>query len=222
MRQDRAQAGGRSPRRNATTFSPNKMQFGVVIMEKPSKLRHHMDPLLPPTPSQEARYLRWIALLNLGKGLLLCLLAIGLLGFLHKDVDTIVGNWMSLLGFNMENRHVVRLLARLDRVTDRQLAEMSGITFALAGIFVTEGTGLLLRQQWAKYLTIAFTASFIPIEVMESIKHFGWLKLALLIVNIAVVAVLATMLARERKRNRLLMARSSVPQSQAAVRCESV
>jgi uncharacterized membrane protein (DUF2068 family) len=199
-----------------------KIQFRVVKIRKSLKLRHHMDPA--PTPaSKEDRYLRWIALLNLGKGLLLCLLAIGILGFLHKDVDEIVKSWMSLLGFNMENRHIIRLLARLDRVTDRQLAQMSGVTFALAGVFVTEGTGLLLRQQWAKYLTIAFTASFIPIELTELFKHFGWLKLSLLIVNIAVVSVLAIMLIRERKRNQQLLAQNPVaPNRTTTLGCETV
>ena len=158
-----------------------------------------MDP--SPTPHRnEDRYLRWIALFNLGKGLLLCLLAIGLLGFLHKDVDTIVGNWMSLLGFNMENRHVIRFLARLDKVTDKQLAEWSGVTFAVAGVFVTEGTGLLLRQQWAKYLTVGVTSSLIPVEIIELSKHFGWLKVGVLAVNIAVVVFLVVSLIRETRR----------------------
>jgi uncharacterized membrane protein (DUF2068 family) len=169
----------------------------------------------------EARYLRWIAILSLGKGLLLCLLAIGILGFLHKDVDAIVGHWMTILGFNMENRHVVRLLARLDKVTNKQLGQWSGVTFALAGVFVAEGTGLLLRQQWAKYLTVGVTASFIPIEVIETSKHFGWLKLALLFVNVTVVAFLVFSLVREKKRSLRLMAAISPTPTQSAVGCES-
>ena len=156
----------------------------------PSAIRH------------EGRYLRWIAWLNLGKGALLCLLALGILGFLHKDIEGIVENWLTLSGMNMENRHVVALLARLDQVTDRQLAEFSGITFAVAGVFFTEGMGLLLRQEWAKYLTIAVTASFIPLEIVESVKHFGWPKLALITVNIAVVAFLVVSLLREKRRPR--------------------
>jgi len=185
-----------------------------------------MDP--SPTlslPRNEDRYLRWIAMLNLGKGFLLCLFAIGILGFLHKDIDAIVGNWMSLLGFNMENRHVVRFLARLDKVTDKQVAEWSGITFAVAGVFVTEGTGLLLRQQWAKYLTVGVTASLIPVEVIESLKHFGWLKLGLLAVNMVVVAFLLITLMREKRRSlqhpQFLVPPAS-PSQPTSVGCETV
>ena len=156
----------------------------------------------PSTIEHEDRYLRWIGWLNLGKGALLCLLALGLLGFLHRDIDVIVGNWLSLLGMNMENRHIVRLLARLDHVTDKQVAECSGVTFVVAGVFLTEGAGLLLRQEWAKFLTIGVTASFVPLEIFESIRHFGWLKVGLMVVNIAVVTFLIVSLMREKRRPR--------------------
>jgi uncharacterized membrane protein (DUF2068 family) len=179
---------------------------------------------LPSQLSREERYLRWIAYLNLSKGVLLALLAAGLLGFLHRDVDTIVGNWMSLLGFNMENRHIVRFLARLDQVTDWQLREWSGITFAVAGVFMTEGTGLYFRQNWAKYLTVGVTASFIPVEVFESFKHFGWLKVGLMAVNIAVVTFLLVSLVREKRRGLAGLADRGVvssPTPPAAIGCES-
>ncbi|HSI11697.1 MAG TPA: DUF2127 domain-containing protein [Chthoniobacter sp.] len=175
------------------------------------------------SPSRnEDRYLRWIALYTFGKGILLCLLAIGFLGFLHRDVDVIVGNWMSILGFNMENRHVVAILARLDKVTDRQLREMSGITFAVAGVFVTQGSGLLLRQDWAKYLTIGVTSALIPVEIIESIKHFGWLKIGLLVVNLAVVAFLVANLKREKRRASLMAEKRAPAPRPTPVGCETV
>jgi len=169
------------------------------------------------------RYVRWIAFYTFGKGILLCLLAIGFLGFLHKDVDVIVGNWMSNLGFNMENRHVVAIMARLDRDTDKQLRELSGITFAVSGMFVTQGTGLLLQQQWAKYLTVGVTASLIPVEIIESFRHFGWLKIGLLVVNITIVAFLVANLLREKRQARLDAAKAApVHPRPVGVECEPV
>jgi len=170
-----------------------------------------------PSINHEERYLRWIALLSIGKATLLFLLAVGLLGFLHKDIDGIVGDWLSMLGMNMENRHIVRLLARLDRVTDKQLAEWSGITFAVSGVYVAEGVGLLLRQNWAKYLTIGATAAFIPLEITESIKHFGWAKVALLAANVAVVAFLVVSLVREKRRPSQMLSSIAVQPPEAAI-----
>ncbi len=170
----------------------------------------------------EDRYLRWIACLNLVKGLLLTALAIGLLGFLHKDVDGIVGNWISLLGLNMENRHIVALLAQLDAVTDKQLSQWSGLTFLFAGVFFTEGTGLFFKQQWAKYLTIIVTASFVPIEVLEVLKHFGLVKLGLLVINVGIVWFLVILLRREKQRTRRYEDIAGARERHVGVECGTV
>jgi uncharacterized membrane protein (DUF2068 family) len=174
----------------------------------------------PLDTDKEDRYLRWIAILNLSKGVLLCLLAIGLLGFLHQDLDVKVREWVRFLGFNMEGRHIVRFLANVDRVTDKQLKEWIGITFAVSGVFIAEGTGLFFRQQWAKYLTIAATSSFIPIELFETHRHFSWMKLGVLFVNVGIVVFLAILLVHEKKRAQRLTV-STVPprQPQTAVNC---
>jgi uncharacterized membrane protein (DUF2068 family) len=140
------------------------------------------------------RALNWIAGYNLAKGTLFFLIALSVLGFLHKDVDAIVGNWISWLGVSLENEHVVALLARLDLVTDKQLKALSGVTCLFGGVFFTEGIGLFFKQRWAEYLTVIVTASFIPIEIFESFKHFGPIKIVLLIVNVAIVWILVRLL----------------------------
>lgn len=150
--------------------------------------------ILHPAPHPPPRSLRWIAAYNLAKGLLLLFLALGFLGFLHKDVDTIVGNWLSACGVSLENEHVAALLSRLDSVTDRQLARLSFITSLFAAVFITEGIGLFFKQRWAEYLTVVVTASFIPVEIFESCKHFGPAKLFLLVVNTAIVWILVRIL----------------------------
>jgi len=133
------------------------------------------------------------------KGLLLLGLAFGILSFLHKDLDVIVGNWIAELGMDMENPHVVTLLEKLDLITDRQLGQWSIVTFCFSGVFLTEGAGLLLRQQWAKYLTVAATGVLIPIEAYAIIHHFSLLKLGVLIVNLAVLGLLVVQLRREHR-----------------------
>src|SRR5258708_39529825 len=95
-------------------------------------------PLMTQPPHPGDRSLIWMRSYNFGKGLLLLTLALGFLGFLHKDVDTIVGQWLSALGVSLENEHVAALLARLDLVTDKQLETLSAITFVFAAIFLTE------------------------------------------------------------------------------------
>ena len=70
-------------------------------------------------------------------------------------------------------------------------------------IFVTEGIGLFFKQRWAEYLTVGVTASFIPVEIIESIRHFGPLKLVLLAVNLLIVASLVRILRADAKTRRM-------------------
>src|SRR6478735_2469077 len=142
---------------------------------------------LPPT--KDSRCLRWIGILQLIKGLLLVALALGFLSFLHKDVDEVAAIWMSKVGINIENTHVAALLDTLDLVTDKQLFQLSIAAFCFAGILVTQGTGLLLRRQWAKYLTLIATSALIPFEGFELAKGFGVGKLSVLLVNLAIVGI---------------------------------
>jgi uncharacterized membrane protein (DUF2068 family) len=86
---------------------------------------------------------------------------------------------------------------RVFNVTPKQLKELSVGTFVYAGIFLTEGTGLLARKHWAEYMTLISTGLFIPLEVYEIHRHFTWLKVAVTVVNVLIVWYLA---ARVRRR----------------------
>jgi uncharacterized membrane protein (DUF2068 family) len=70
-------------------------------------------------------------------------------------------------------------------------------TFLYAGLFATEGSGLLLRKRWAEYFTIVTTSGLIPLEVFELVRHFTVTKLVVLIVNVLIVCYFA---ARVRRR----------------------
>ena len=64
-------------------------------------------------------------------------------------------------------------------------------TFLYAGLFATEGFGLLLRKRWAEYFTIVTTGGLIPLEIFELARHFTVTKLAVAFVNVLIVWDLA-------------------------------
>ena len=75
--------------------------------------------------------------------------------------------------------------------TDRATAEKwGGVGLCYAAVFLVEGVGLLCRKRWAEWLTVAVTASFIPVEVYEIVEHFSAGKVIALVLNIAIVAYL--------------------------------
>jgi len=138
-----------------------------------------------------------IGVFKLFKALLLLVVAIGAIRFLHKDAASTVMHWTEVLRVDPENRLVHGLLVRIFRLTPRQLKELSLGTFLYAGLFATEGIGLLLRQRWAEYFTIVTTALLIPLEVFELARHFTMVKLAVVVVNALIVLYLV---ARVRSR----------------------
>ena len=138
-----------------------------------------------------------IGIFKLVKALMLIALGIGALRLLHKDAGATLTHWIQVLRVDPDNRFVHSLLAKVFRVTPKQLRELSLGTFLYAGLFAIEGTGLLLRKRWAEYFTIITTSGLIPLEVFELVRHFTVTKLVVLIVNALIVWYLA---ARVRRR----------------------
>ena len=138
-----------------------------------------------------------IGFFKLVKALLLVVVGISAIKFLHKDLASTVIHWVQVLRVDPDNQHVHRILERIFRVTPRQLKELSVGTFLYAGVFATEGMGLLLRKRWAEYFTIIATGGLIPLEIYELARHFTLAKLMVLLVNALIVWYLA---ARVRRR----------------------
>jgi uncharacterized membrane protein (DUF2068 family) len=67
-----------------------------------------------------------------------------------------------------------------------------------AGVLLTEGVGLWLRQRWAEYFTVIVTASFVPLELYEIVRHVTVTRVIVLAVNLAIVGYLVARLRRER------------------------
>lgn len=128
-----------------------------------------------------------IGTFKLFKALLLVAVAIGAIRFLHRDIVSTVTHWTQVLRVDPDNRFVHGLLVRIFRVTPKQLKELSVGTFFYAGLFATEGVGLLLRKRWAEYFTIITTSALIPLEVYEMVRHFTVAKLVVTLVNALIV-----------------------------------
>jgi uncharacterized membrane protein (DUF2068 family) len=141
-----------------------------------------------------------IALFKLFKAALLIAIGIGALRYLHKDLSSAALHWAQILRVDPDNRYIHRVLVRIFRVTPKELRELSVGTFLYAGLFLTEGLGLLLRRRWAEYFVIITTGLFVPLEIYELARHFTLTKLAVLMVNLAIVWYLAVRVRSGSKR----------------------
>ena len=152
-----------------------------------------------PTARGRAKRDPWlllIGLFKLVKGVSLLIIAFGLLRLLHRDVAEVTQHWIEVLRVDPENRFIHRALMKVFNVTPKQLKELSAGTLVYAAIFLTEGTGLLLRKHWAEYMTLISTGLFIPLEIYEIHRHFTMVKLGVTLVNVLIVWYLAMRIKR--------------------------
>jgi len=150
------------------------------------------------SPSSKAGHknkgLIFIGIFKLLKGTMLLILALGMLRLLHHDVQEWAEDLIARLRFDPDNQHIAHFLNMLGFISDHQLKEASGLTSIYAGLFLTEGTGLIRQKRWAEYLTVVATASFIPVEIYEVFRHATALRVLLFLGNVAILIYVITVI----------------------------
>ncbi len=145
------------------------------------------------TRSANPNHSNWlvvIGVLKLFKALLFILLGVGALRLLHKDLVDSLSHLIQALRFDPENHFVNLVLEKVALINPHRLREISIGIFCYAALDIIEGVGLALEKTWAEYLTLILTASFLPWEIFEIMRHITWLKVVLLLLNILVVVYL--------------------------------
>ena len=139
-----------------------------------------------------------IAAFKLFKGLFLLAVAVAVLKLGSRGIATEVYRWADIFRVDYGNRLLRRLLVWISLVDEKKFREFSVGTFIYSALFLTEGTGLALRQRWAEYFTTIITGSFIPLEIYELARRPTFARGTLLLLNVAVVIYLVVDLRRRR------------------------
>ena len=140
-----------------------------------------------------------IGIFKLAKALILIAVGIAAATLMHKDIQATINHWANILWVGRESRVVERLIDRVASIDRKQLELAEVGTFVYAAVFLTEGTGLLLRRRWAEYVTIIITTSFVPFEIYVMLRRFSLERAIVLVLNIAVVVYLVWKVRRDRK-----------------------
>jgi uncharacterized membrane protein (DUF2068 family) len=131
-----------------------------------------------------------IGLFRLSKALLLIAGGIATLKLLRPGMADTLVRWVQDFPVMTGHAFLERATAKLTRLPPRRIEELAIAQFAYAAVFIAEGTGLVLRRVWAEWLTIIVTTSFIPFEIYETFKRVTAIRVALLVINIAIVIYL--------------------------------
>jgi len=140
--------------------------------------------------SSDDLLLRLIAIFKFLKAGLLIALGIGLFKLLHKDIGDVLEHWSKAMRLDSGSHFVTLALEKAAHVSPEQVRKLGLGSFLYAGLFLAEGTGLWLRKRWGEWLTVIITSSLVPIELYEIYRHFGWVKVAVLALNVAIVIYL--------------------------------
>jgi uncharacterized membrane protein (DUF2068 family) len=143
-----------------------------------------------------------IGAMKLASGVLLLAAGFELFRLVNTDLGALLQRIVSRMHLDPENRLVHEVVSRLGGIDDHRLKEIAVGTFFYALLHFVEGTGLMLRQKWAGYLTATMTASLLPLELYELARKVTALRLFVLIVNLAILVYIVVKLFQEREADR--------------------
>jgi len=124
----------------------------------------------PTTPKQHAPTLYFIVAIKLIKGVVLLLLAGGVLSTANKDLPDLFNQFLLWVHLDPERSFFVAIAAWLDTITPTNMREVA-LGMFLCGLFLfVLGLGLAFRAKWAIWLAIGESGFFIPIEIFELVR----------------------------------------------------
>jgi uncharacterized membrane protein (DUF2068 family) len=137
-----------------------------------------------------------IGAFKLLKAVLILVVALGVFRLAHDDAADVLERWALELHIDPDGEHLGPLVQKILLLDERRLRTLSAGMAAYATLFVVEGVGLMMKKRWAEWLTVIATASLVPLEVYEIVRHPRPLRVAVLVVNLAIVWYLAARLQR--------------------------
>ena len=142
------------------------------------------------------RGLLLIGFFKLAEAVLFFFVGLGVVHFIHRSLGDEVVRLAERLRIDPDGRFVPWVIDHLDRVTAHRLRQIGVATFFYAGLRIVEGVGLVMEKLWAEYLTLGVTAAFLPWELYEIARHPDWIRIAILVINLAVLNYLVWQLRR--------------------------
>jgi uncharacterized membrane protein (DUF2068 family) len=150
----------------------------------------------------DTRAVRVIAFVEAAKGLIVLLAATGILAFLHADWNGFAARLVKLAHLDPASKYPQIFLDAVSQLQRPRLQWLAAGATAYSLLRFVEAYGLSRERTWAEWLALITSGLFIPAEIAEVIRHPSVLTFAVLLVNLAIVAVMAHALWR-RRRSRL-------------------
>jgi uncharacterized membrane protein (DUF2068 family) len=142
---------------------------------------------VPGTREHRARLqaLRTVALLELGKGLLVLAAAISLYWL---DPSDVAGGFIDFLHISPDHHFAQVLLHWADTLSNARIWVVLSITGVYSGLRFAEAYGLWRARAWAEWIALVSGAMYLPFEIRLLAHRVTLFHAGILLVNLAIVA----------------------------------
>lgn len=161
-------------------------------------------------PSHQ-RGLRTVALLEALKGAIVLVAGFGLLSFLGQDAELLAERLVHRLHLNPANHYPQIFIHTMADVTNADLWILASFAALYSALRCVEAYGLWRERHWAQWLAALSGGIYVPAELFELARHATWLKAGALLVNLAVVAYMAWLLAESRRTAAVIGQDAAIP-----------
>jgi uncharacterized membrane protein (DUF2068 family) len=135
--------------------------------------------------------IKLIAGAKIAKGAALACLSLGVFDLIHKDLTAMAQRFVQVVRISPENKYVEIALEKLGLVEPSTLIRLGMLSALYATIQLLEGLGLWFGAAWAEYMVVISSGIFVPEECIGIFRHPTWLRLAILLVNAAILVYVA-------------------------------
>jgi uncharacterized membrane protein (DUF2068 family) len=134
--------------------------------------------------------LRSIAITEFLKGAAAVAAAMLLLLHPHASYGHIAERLLHAFHIHRNSIVAIEVISWARRIDIRHIHIAVILAFVYAGLRFAEGWGLWRVRTWAEWFGFLNGALYLPIELIEIYRHYTWVKLAILVINIIVVLYL--------------------------------
>ncbi len=188
---------------------PVAARAGIILLRPGGSLRHDLH--LNDSDCRRLKALRAVASVEFLKGLVVLLAGFGVLSLVHRDAWDVAESFLEWLHINPDTRYAQVFLSLADKVTDTKLWTVAIIALAYSTLRFFEAYGLWRERAWAEWLALISGAIYLPFEIFELMRRPDGVRLAIFLINLAVVVYMAFL--RLQARGRLP---ASIPSAESA------
>ena len=145
------------------------------------------------------RAVRFVAYLEAAKGIFVLLAATGLLSLVHRDVYEVAALLVKHAHMDPASKYPQIFLEAAASMGDSHLLMLVAGAALYATVRLVEAYGLYFERAWAELLAALSGAIYIPFECASLMRKLSWDGVALLCLNIAVIALMLRAMHHRRR-----------------------